>query len=318
MRISWDSIVSRAALYGFDRIALIPAQPLSFISNRESDRQGILMDPKALLPSATSVLIGAMPFHWFGNWPQGTAEISAFYCQSQRAHLGIRALEDWLARQGIAVSGKQELPQKPIGQFARLGTIGRNQLLANAIWGSCFTLRILVTDLPPDVGMPVAMPEAVACGSCVRCRDACPTGALDGLGGFDSPKCLRAYMLAGEIVPETMRKKMENRLLGCEICQRVCPRNKAIPEQTPVNTESFLIDRLLTGARGDLDAIAKAIGWNEARLQRVQAQAALLAGNSGDPRYLPLLRLLKNHQRPSIGEHARWAIGQIERRMEIC
>lgn len=313
MRVSWESIVSHAAFYGFDRIALVPAQPLLFTPNIESTRQGILGDPSEYLANAVSVLVAAMPFQWFGAWPHGTAEVSAFYYQSQRAHFGIRALGKWLADQGVTVSNRQELPQKILGEIVGFGTIGKNRLLANAEWGSCFALRILITDLPPEKGMLASMPEAMACSTCTRCSDACPTGALDGLGSFDSTKCLRSYMLAGVVVPTALREKMGSRLLGCEVCQRECPRNRAIIKQPPDNAEIFSINRLLAGSRSDLDEIGNAIGWNEARLQRIQAQAALIAGNSQNPNYLSLLHALKDHKRPSIAEHARWAIGKIER-----
>ena len=62
-------------------------------------------------------------------------------------------------------------------------------------------------------------------------------------------------------------------------------------------------------------AIAKLsceIGRNAARPQRVRAQAALLAGNSRNARYLPVLREWRNLPFHAVKEHAQWAIEQIE------
>jgi epoxyqueuosine reductase len=296
-------------LHGFARAVWLPAERLKdYKPNREAARQGILDDPRALLPGARSVLVAAMPFAWFSPWPRGYAEVSAFYFESQQSYRGIAAWAEALRAEGAAVDARQLLPTKMLGKLAGFGTMGRNTLLQNDAWGSCFTLRTLVTDREPDAAIDPM--HARGCGNCRRCVEACPTGALDGKGNLNTERCLRAHMMNGEVTPPDLREPMGNRLLGCEICQRVCPRNARIPEVAPP-CEAFRLDKLLNGHRADLDAVGEAIGWNEARLQRVQAQSALIAGNSGDPIYRDALQALRNHPRPAVSEHAAWALDRL-------
>ncbi|GHU83777.1 epoxyqueuosine reductase [Clostridia bacterium] len=306
MGVSFREAIRLAQDAGFARAALTDAAPLTgYVPNDQA--RGIEADPRALLPGARSVLVAAMPFAWHSAWPEGYAEVSAFYFWSQRAHEAIRALEGALTARGARVDARQNIPQKPLGVRAGFGVIGRNALLRNDAWGSCFTLRTLVTDIEP--GEVSAMPAA-PCGDCRKCVDACPTGALGGAGDLDTARCVRAYMMTGDVVPEPLRAAMGTRLLGCEGCQRACPHNAHIAA-VPPEPAPFAMAALLRGDRRDLDEVAARIGWNEARLQRVQAQAALAAGNSGDAQFLPALRALAQSDRPVVARHASWAAERI-------
>ena len=68
-----------------------------------------------------------------------------------------------------------------------------------------------------------AEPVADGCGSCHRCLDACPTGAIVAPGVIDANRCL-AWVLQqpGTIAPE-LRPAIGDRLYGCDDCQEACP-----------------------------------------------------------------------------------------------
>ncbi len=107
---------------------------------------------------------------------------------------------------------------------AGLGFIGRNNMLIVPEYGSfVFLAEILTTaELPPSP----AQPATDQCGSCTRCLDACPTGALDAPFSIDAGKCLSYLTLewAGVVGPETGRL-MGDCFLGCDRCQEACPYN---------------------------------------------------------------------------------------------
>lgn len=318
MNPTWETAVQEAKHCGFSHAVVVPAREYAELThNAESIRQHVHGKPADVLQGAKSVLVVVTPFLWFGPWPDGCAEVSAFYFQSQAAYMSMRELARRLETMGACVSGSQQLPAKLVAQKAGIGRLGRNSLLRNDAWGSCFCLHTVVTDIEPPLHGTESLP-APECGACQRCVDACPTGALDGTGHVDVSRCVRAYMLRGETVPEKLRDAMGMRLLGCEVCQRVCPHNKHIQSIPPAETSAFDISRLLQGAREDMNGIGKLIGNNEARTQRIQSQAILAAGNSLRPEYLPALKELMQHERPSIHEHAKWAVEKIQRSNGKC
>lgn len=310
MAVTWQYAVDEARRCGFSHAVLLPARNYAeYVPNHEAARQGIHGDIRSSMSGARSVLIGVTPFRWFSQWPEGYAEVSAYYFHSQRGYAQIGALAERLRSDGAQVKSTQEHPLKLVGHEAGLGRIGKNSLLRNAIWGSCFAMHMLVTDIPPqETIVPL---EAPNCGQCNKCLEACPTAALDGMGHVDTSRCIRTYMLRGEVIPVNLRGKMDNRLLGCEICQRVCPHNNQVASNAPP-FEAFSIEKLLAGDVNSIGIIRNQIGRNEGRAQRLQAQACITAGNSLRREYLPLLHALARHENPVISTHALWAAEKIE------
>jgi epoxyqueuosine reductase len=117
-----------------------------------------------------------------------------------------------------------------LAQKARLGWRGKHTLLLERDAGSFFFLGELFVDipLPTDANSATAPLENGAhCGSCSRCLDVCPTGAIIAPYQVDARRCI-SYLtieLAGSI-PEDLRPLIGNRIYGCDDCQLVCPWNK--------------------------------------------------------------------------------------------
>src|SRR5439155_1593374 len=110
--------------------------------------------------------------------------------------------------------------------YAGVGWFGKNTCIINQKTGSWLFLGCIVTDLE----LPCDTPVADRCGTCTRCIDACPTGAILEPYVLDSRKCI-AYTtieLRGEI-PEQDRAGIGHHLFGCDICQDVCPWNRKAP-----------------------------------------------------------------------------------------
>lgn len=112
------------------------------------------------------------------------------------------------------------------------GWIGKNTLLINPKAGSYFFLAELIV----DVELAYDGPMKDYCGSCTRCIEACPTGAIAPEGyQVDGSKCISYFTIElKDEIPQEFKGKFENWMFGCDICQEVCPWNRfAKPHSEP-------------------------------------------------------------------------------------
>lgn len=143
------------------------------------------------------------------------------------------------------------LMEKPWAQEAGIGFIGKNTCLINSQRGSWFLLGIILTniELEPD------HPQVNHCGTCNRCIDACPTNALNEHGQMDARRCISYQTIENRNnFDSPIKNSLNEWLLGCDICQIVCPYNikfqRASSDQNllgePILEEYIDINRILS------------------------------------------------------------------------
>ncbi len=107
---------------------------------------------------------------------------------------------------------------------AGLGWIGKNSNLISRQHGSFCFIGELIIDIELAYDQPS---EKNHCGSCTRCMDACPTGAIVTPGVIDARKCVAYQTIEQkEDIDKTLQGKIGNRIFGCDTCQDVCPWNQ--------------------------------------------------------------------------------------------
>ena len=131
---------------------------------------------------------------------------------------------------GRVASDAIPLLEKAIAEKAGIGWIGKHTNLITRTHGSWIFLGEILLTLPLAYDEPFAFD---LCGSCVRCIDACPTGAIVAPRELDSARCISYATIEhrGEI-PESFGGKMDGWLFGCDVCQEVCPWNRFAQETT--------------------------------------------------------------------------------------
>jgi len=255
-----------------------------------------------------ALILAAMPYAAEAVPAAEDAWIHPYYPVSQRAYRAARELAEMVP--GLAL--RPDIRVKPI--FARLGelTQGRNTLSYLPETGSRFHVQIFTLDrsLPPNAALLPA-PKPLHCGSCRRCMEVCPAGAITE-EGFVRERCLRFWQLSGKPAPEALRPLMGNRLIGCDDCQRCCPHNTAPRADA---APAFPLERLLASPGEAAADLAGQIGANLALPNRLLTQACLIAANTARTDLLPCLARLREHPSAAVAESAAWAVEALRRGM---
>ncbi len=205
--------------------------------------------------------------------------------------------------------------EKPLSAAAGVGWQGKHTNLLNREHGSWLFLGIIYTTLELDPDEPAGD----HCGTCTRCIEACPTGAIIGPHRLDARRCISYLTIehAGPI-PNEYREAMGNRIYGCDDCLAVCPWNRFASE---AQANKAFTPRAELAAPGLADLLAlddaafrelfsgspiKRIG-----VARMTRNCLIAAGNSGDAKLRPAVERHLASDDPVVADAARWAIGRL-------
>ncbi len=292
-----------------------PAQFLQWAAvtaeHRDERWAGLAADPKLIMPEVKSVVVLVWPYAPYGEFPQGSPAIDAYYPASQSAHFAAKQLGEILKNQGFQADTSPNIPARPALLRTGLVRYGRNALASMGEWGTRVNLQMILTDAPFET-MDNTPDNFLSdnCAHCNSCAQICPVGAIMPGGRIDPQKCLRAQSYA-EIMPEEYRALIGNSILGCDICQRICPRNANVQTVSPPEelVDALRLERLLVG---DTKPLAKLIGSNYARSVRMQSRAALVAANLGRKDLIPLVQKLCESPFDHVRAHAIWAVERLK------
>jgi len=130
--------------------------------------------------------------------------------------------------------------ERSFAVMSGIGFIGKNNMLIVPGYGSyCFLVEILTT---AQFSIPSFEGPENRCGSCTKCIDRCPTGALKAPFYIDVSKCLSYLTIESkDNIDKEAAGKMGNTFFGCDVCQEVCPFNKSdLPIVSIPTTDAIL------------------------------------------------------------------------------
>ncbi len=236
-------------------------------------------------------------------------------------------------------------------KYAGLGWLAKNTCLINEQLGSWLFLGVIVTtlELAPSLA-PGEPPAPDLCGNCRLCLDACPTQAFPEPYVIDARRCI-SYLtieLRGAI-PEELRSDMGRAVIGCDICQDVCPWNRKSPatrlaafqpravsiagEDVQENIQENGKEKMENGGlslfspelewlasltQEDFSRIFRGSAMKRAKWRGLVRNACVALGNSrvapesaAYRRIALLLSRLADSDDALIAEHARWALAKL-------
>jgi epoxyqueuosine reductase len=284
---------------------------------RDPDRS---TDPRQAVAGARSILVAARSYladHEPPRPPGAQARVARYAWVDHYAPLreALRTMARRLRAAGekaVAFADDNAIVDREVAYRAGLGWFGKNANLLLPGAGSWFVLGCIVTTAAYP---PSAAPVADGCGTCHRCVDACPTGAIVAPGVVDANRCLAWVLQRPGAIPVELRPAVGDRLYGCDDCQEHCPPTVHLGRRhrrpLPADAQAWVdvLDLLDADDEALLDRHGRwYIAGREPRWLR--RNALVILGNVGDPNDSRVVTTLARYRHSSdaiLAEHARWA-----------
>ncbi len=292
---------------------------------RNTDRR---MDVRNILPGAKSVISCAVNYNTAFPYStevreKGKGWISR-YAWGSDYHEKIKSMIDDLGEYLVSVADSYiqkktyvdtgPVLEKMYAHYAGVGWIGKNTCVINQNMGSWLFLSKIITDAELDYDSPAIN----RCGTCTRCLDACPTGALTEPYTLDARLCISYLTIENKgSIPFNLRERIGHNMFGCDICQDVCPWNR----KAPATTENYFQPRsglfhpdlnwLSSLGEEEFREVFKNSAVKRAKRRGLLRNVMVVAGNSGDERLVHAIEKCLHDKEPLVRKHAAWALWKL-------
>lgn len=336
-----NEIIQYSKSIGIDKIGFTTGDPFTEMKNRLIKQQELQFqsgfeekdiekrtDPSLIFDKPQSIISIALAYpSKMKDAPKGKAgERRGIFCKAswgedyhhilrrKLAELETFIIEHYPEARCKSMVDTGELVDRAVAQRAGIGWSGKNCSVITPEFGSFVYLGEMITNIPfePDT------PMEDQCGSCTKCLDACPTGALVQGGQLNAQRCIAFLTQTKGFLEEEFRVKIGNRLYGCDTCQSVCPKNKGIDfhfheemEPDPNLAKPELTPLLSISNREFNESFGKMSGsWRGKK--PIQRNAIIALAHFKETSAVPeIVTVLKSDPRPVLRGTAAWALGKI-------
>ena len=334
-----QSLKSEASRLGFELVGACPAvSPLGFERFVDwldhgyagemqylEDRKTAYQHPGSVLPGVISILMLGMNYQTQKPAPsrRGTGRIARYawgtsdyhdviHDRLKRLKHFVQTMDETINVRGVVDTAP--LLEREFAELAGIGWKAKNTLLINRQAGSWFFLAALLLDAPLEYDSPV---QTDHCGTCTACLDACPTHAFVGPNILDATKCISYLTIEHRTaIPLELRSSMDDWILGCDVCQEVCPWNHKSPSSNEVEFEPLdahnPLDLRSLFALNDEQFRArfrKTPLWRPKR-RGILRNAAIALGNYPDSKNVDALSKGLVDSEPLVRGASAWALGR--------
>ena len=203
------------------------------------------------------------------------------------------------------------LMEKYFAKMSNIGWQGKHTNIVSKKFGSW----LFLSEIFLSIEIQADVKSSDNCGSCTNCLDICPTNALYDSYKIDARKCISYLTIEYKgPIPISLRKKIGNKVYGCDDCLAVCPWNKfTLPTKKYefINKNEKYLNFFL-----EFDEIKFNKYFKKSPIKRIgwvsfMRNVILVCGNSRLPEFIYKLKKFLDNRNPIIRGITIWAINEL-------
>ena len=291
--------------YGFAACYVFATEPFVYYERRLQDgalhSAGTDLSPdlKKTAPWANAIVALLYPYRPYAD----EIPVSGNYPTSNAAFHASNKLMKRLRAEGVKIE-REYVPIRELLTRSGIGTPLKNGLTYIPGFGTRYSVQTLAADLPEPSFTPTQTPAPARCATCHACERICPSGGISE-NGYDFKACARAYM-GGDPMEDWVMDAMTC-ILGCELCQKVCPYNAGI-EPIREMPDAFRLEEILAG---HIKPVLEIVGTNLNKKGRIIQHACVIAAKQGRTDLIPLLEPWLTDEREGVRIAADYALRKL-------
>lgn len=246
-------------------------------------------EKKSLHKKYKTALVGLYPYYPFEDELKSSLKIS-IYARQKDYHLKLKEKLDQIVdslkrvypdEEFFTATDSKPILERDLAFQAGLGWVGKNTCLIHKSHGSLFFIAEVLTSL--DFNTPKTLNlKSDHCGTCTRCLEACPTGALSP-HKLEVEKCISYRNIEKkDSSSDVLKAPLDSWFFGCDICQSVCPWNektfgkenmRSLEEWAPTEESTQELKDILMTSNKSLDKKFASFPLSRARGKRLKRNA---------------------------------------------